>query len=162
MRTQMLANCCLTSTVLFNVSCELFTLYTTSQTVGKSSLLNTLLGKRKVSVSPTPGHTKHIQTHYVTQQLVLCDCPGVVHPKLHIPKAMQVVFGLYPIAQVREPFSNVRFVAENCWPRLDKSLKLHHIASKVRYYHIGRTSYSYYVYVYAYEYTVSCIVVVCA
>eukprot|EP00953_Heterococcus_sp_UTEX-ZZ885_P007571 4580-Heterococcus_DN1.PRE.1 len=43
---------------------------------------------------------------------------------------MQVVFGLYPIAQVREPFSNVRFVAENCWPRLDKSLKLHHIASK--------------------------------
>jgi ribosome biogenesis GTPase A len=134
MRTQMLANCCLICACIavHRKLLHSLVLIITLQTVGKSSLLNTLLGKKKVSVSPTPGHTKHIQTHYVTQQLVLCDCPGVVHPKLHIPKAMQVVFGLYPIAQVREPFSNVRFVAENCWPRLDKSLKLHHIASKVR------------------------------
>ena len=28
---------------------------------GKSSLINSLMGKRVVSVSKTPGHTKHFQ-----------------------------------------------------------------------------------------------------
>lgn len=34
---------------------------------GKSSLLNEILGQKKVSVSATPGHTKHMQTHFITQ-----------------------------------------------------------------------------------------------
>ncbi len=68
--------------------------------MGKSTLLNDILGTNKVSTSATPGHTKHMQTHYVTRQLVLCDCPGVVFPQVGIPRPLQVIFGTYPIAQV--------------------------------------------------------------
>ncbi len=68
--------------------------------MGKSTLLNEILGTNKVSTSATPGHTKHMQTHYVTPQLVLCDCPGVVFPQIGVPRPLQVIFGTYPIAQV--------------------------------------------------------------
>ncbi len=68
--------------------------------MGKSTLLNEILGTKKVSTSATPGHTKHMQTHYVTPQLVLCDCPGVVFPQMGVPRPLQVIFGTYPIAQV--------------------------------------------------------------
>lgn len=33
--------------------------------VGKSSTINSLLQSKKVSVSATPGKTKHFQTHYL-------------------------------------------------------------------------------------------------
>ncbi|KAG5175326.1 hypothetical protein JKP88DRAFT_172457 [Tribonema minus] len=100
--------------------------------MGKSSLLNTLLGRRRVSTSATPGHTKHLQTMHVTKDLVLCDSPGVVHPQVGVPRALQVIFGLYPIAQVREPFTHVRFIAEHCWPPLPAAFGLLHVARQVR------------------------------
>ena len=68
--------------------------------VGKSSLLNSLLGKKKVSVSKTPGHTKHFQTIYLTKNVRLCDCPGLVFPS-KVPKPLQVIMGSFPIAQVQ-------------------------------------------------------------
>ena len=66
---------------------------------GKSSLINSLIGKRVVSVSKTPGHTKHFQTIFVTGNVKLCDCPGLVFPSL-VPKPLQVLMGSYPISQV--------------------------------------------------------------
>ena len=79
--------------------------------VGKSSLINSLMGKIVVSVSKTPGHTKHFQTIHVTSSVKLCDCPGLVFPSL-IPKPLQVLMGSYPIAQTREPYSVILFLAE--------------------------------------------------
>jgi len=78
---------------------------------GKSSLINSLMGKRVVSVSKTPGHTKHFQTIFITKSVVLCDCPGLVFPSL-VERPLQVLLGSFPIAQVREPFSVVQFLAE--------------------------------------------------
>ncbi|CAD5118923.1 DgyrCDS7598 [Dimorphilus gyrociliatus] len=91
--------------------------------VGKSSLMNGLVGKKVVSVSKTPGHTKHFQTIYLTKTVKLCDCPGLVFPSL-TDKSLQILSGIYPIAQVREPYSSVGFLSE----RLDltKILKLKH------------------------------------
>jgi ribosome biogenesis GTPase A len=57
--------------------------------VGKSSLLNSLNGRKVVSVSRTPGHTKHLQTIFLTKTVRLCDCPGLVFPSL-INKPLQV------------------------------------------------------------------------
>ena len=57
--------------------------------VGKSSLINSLMGKRVVSVSKTPGHTKHFQTIFVTPSVRFCDCPGLVFPSLS-PRPFQV------------------------------------------------------------------------
>ena len=59
--------------------------------VGKSSLLNSLFGKKVVSVSKTPGHTKHLQTLYLTNTVRLCDCPGLVFPSL-VTKPLQVFY----------------------------------------------------------------------
>lgn len=79
--------------------------------VGKSSLMNAIMGKKVVSVSRTPGHTKHFQTIYLTSNVRLCDCPGLVFPS-KIPRTLQILIGAYPIAQVREPFTSVKFLAE--------------------------------------------------
>ena len=79
--------------------------------VGKSSLLNSLLGRKQVSVSRTPGHTKHFQTLFLTSNIRLCDCPGLVFPS-KVPKPLQVLMGSFPISQVREPYSVVNFLAE--------------------------------------------------
>ncbi|XP_026481758.1 guanine nucleotide-binding protein-like 1 [Ctenocephalides felis] len=88
--------------------------------VGKSSLMNALMGKKVVSVSKTPGHTKHFQTIFLTDTVRLCDCPGLVFPSL-VPRYIQVLMGSYPISQLRETFSTLRFVAE----RLDLPKLLH-------------------------------------
>ena len=45
--------------------------------VGKSSLINGILGRKAVSVSKTPGHTKHFQTIHISENIRLCDCPGL-------------------------------------------------------------------------------------
>jgi len=79
--------------------------------VGKSSLINGLMGKKVVSVSRTPGHTKHFQTIFLTPTVRLCDSPGLVFPSL-LPKPMQILSGIYPIAQVREPYTAVGFLAQ--------------------------------------------------
>jgi len=74
--------------------------------VGKSSTINALLGAKRVSVSATPGKTKHFQTlplqlsdnHTVT----LCDCPGLVFPTFATTKADLVTQGILPVDQLRE------------------------------------------------------------
>ena len=79
--------------------------------VGKSSLINGLMGKKVVSVSKTPGHTKHFQTIFLTKSVKLCDSPGLVFPSL-VQRPLQILSGIFPIAQVREPYSVVRYLAE--------------------------------------------------
>ncbi|KAJ5241333.1 Large subunit GTPase 1 [Penicillium citrinum] len=70
--------------------------------VGKSSTINALLGAKKVSVSATPGKTKHFQTLYLSPEIMLCDCPGLVFPNFATTKADLVVNGVLPIDQQRE------------------------------------------------------------
>ncbi|XP_059197239.1 large subunit GTPase 1 homolog [Centropristis striata] len=70
--------------------------------VGKSSTINTILRNKKVSVSATPGHTKHFQTLYVEPGLCLCDCPGLVMPSFVSTKAEMICCGILPIDQMRD------------------------------------------------------------
>ncbi|XP_017268806.1 large subunit GTPase 1 homolog [Kryptolebias marmoratus] len=70
--------------------------------VGKSSTINTILRNKKVSVSATPGHTKHFQTLYVEPCLCLCDCPGLVMPSFVSTKAEMICSGILPIDQMRD------------------------------------------------------------
>eukprot|EP00775_Hariotina_reticulata_P010086 gene10086-10241_t len=79
--------------------------------VGKSSTLNCLLGTHRVAVSCHPGRTKHYQTHFMTGRLVLCDCPGLVFPRLDVSLPMQVLFGSYPIANCRDLYAVVDYLA---------------------------------------------------
>jgi large subunit GTPase 1 len=70
--------------------------------VGKSSTINALLGAKKVSVSSTPGKTKHFQTLVLSDEITLCDCPGLVFPQFANTQADMVVDGVLPIDQMRE------------------------------------------------------------
>ncbi|KAI8092240.1 uncharacterized protein B0P05DRAFT_525405 [Gilbertella persicaria] len=89
--------------------------------VGKSSLINSIMKRAVVSASRTPGHTKHFQTIHISHNVRLCDSPGLVFPAL-IPKALQILSGMYPIAQVQEPYSSIRYLAEHIL--LEKVLSL--------------------------------------
>eukprot|EP00471_Norrisiella_sphaerica_P011802 CAMPEP_0184497410 /NCGR_PEP_ID=MMETSP0113_2-20130426/36460_1 /TAXON_ID=91329 /ORGANISM="Norrisiella sphaerica, Strain BC52" /LENGTH=609 /DNA_ID=CAMNT_0026884503 /DNA_START=43 /DNA_END=1872 /DNA_ORIENTATION=- len=86
--------------------------------VGKTSLLNALVGRKVASTSRTAGHTKHLQhiplekyRAYLPDVYVI-DCPGLVFPRA-VPRHLTELMGLYPIAQIRETVSAVRFLAEH-------------------------------------------------
>lgn len=70
--------------------------------VGKSSTINALIGAKKVSVSSTPGKTKHFQTIHLSSSVMLVDCPGLVFPNFATTKADLVCNGVLPIDQLRE------------------------------------------------------------
>jgi len=80
--------------------------------VGKSTLINTLKGKKVCSTSRTPGHTKYKQTVFLNPTVMLCDCPGLVFPACDVPKVLQIICGIFPIAQVCEPYTAIKYIAE--------------------------------------------------
>ena len=80
--------------------------------VGKSSSINALLGAKKVSVSATPGKTKHFQTIHLSPRVILCDCPGLVFPNFATTKAELVCNGVLPIDQLREYTGPATLVAQ--------------------------------------------------
>jgi len=90
--------------------------------VGKSSLINALKGRKVVSVSRTPGHTKHFQTIFLTPLVRLCDCPGLVFPS-STPKSLQVLLGSFPISQLSVPYRSLKILGENL--NLPQLLRLH-------------------------------------
>ena len=77
--------------------------------VGKSSVINVLVGSSKhthglvrVAVASQPGKTKHFQTLLINDEMMLCDCPGLVFPSFVSNTADLIAAGVYPIAQMRD------------------------------------------------------------
>ncbi|MBN3295559.1 LSG1 GTPase, partial [Amia calva] len=85
--------------------------------VGKSSTINTILRNKKVSVSATPGHTKHFQTLFVEPGLCLCDCPGLVMPSFVSTKAEMICSGILPIDQMRDHVPSISLISFHHIPR---------------------------------------------
>jgi large subunit GTPase 1 len=81
--------------------------------VGKSSTINAMCGAKRVSVSATPGKTKHFQTLNLTENITLCDCPGLVFPNFASTKAEMVCNGVLPIDQLREYSGPATLVSES-------------------------------------------------
>ena len=79
---------------------------------GKSSLLNSLFGRMVVSASDTPGHTKHLQTLALTPTIAVVDSPGLVFPAVDMPRELQALCGIFPLQQLREPYSAIAYLAE--------------------------------------------------
>lgn len=80
--------------------------------VGKSSTINALIGAKKVSVSSTPGKTKHFQTIHLSDNVLLCDCPGLVFPNFAFTNGELVCSGVLPIDQLREYTGPSQLVAQ--------------------------------------------------
>ncbi len=71
-----------------------------------------------MSVSSTPGKTKHFQTIHLSPSLVLCDCPGLVFPNFATTNADMVCNGVLPIDQLKEYTGPVALVSQ----RIPKSV----------------------------------------
>ncbi|EGV64572.1 hypothetical protein PSN45_004891 [Yamadazyma tenuis] len=80
--------------------------------VGKSSTINALVGSKMVSVSATPGKTKHFQTIHLSPKILLCDCPGLVFPNFAYTNGELVCNGVLPIDQLREHIPPVSLVCQ--------------------------------------------------
>ena len=89
--------------------------------VGKSSVINVLMGNTKnahgvvrVGVAAQPGKTKHFQTLLLPERddVLLCDCPGLVFPSFVNNTADLIAAGVYPIAQMRDHTSVLELVCQ--------------------------------------------------
>ncbi|KAL7423885.1 hypothetical protein Q5752_001470 [Cryptotrichosporon argae] len=80
--------------------------------VGKSSLINALMGTTRVRASRTPGKTKHLQTLFMgdNRDIKIVDCPGLVCPSL-VPMEMQALAGVLPISQIPSLMSCIHLAA---------------------------------------------------
>ncbi|KRX90740.1 Large subunit GTPase 1 -like protein, partial [Trichinella pseudospiralis] len=76
--------------------------------VGKSSTINKLLQRKKVAVSKTPGKTKHLQTLYLDDELILCDAPGLVFPAATFRREHMVLSGMLSSNVVSDYVTPVR------------------------------------------------------
>lgn len=93
--------------------------------VGKSSVINVLVGSSKhthgivrVGVASQPGKTKHFQTLFLPEgthlddQIMLCDCPGLVFPSFVSNTADLIAAGVYPISQMRDHWPVTRLICQ--------------------------------------------------
>lgn len=79
--------------------------------VGKSSTINALAGQKRTGVTSTPGKTKHFQTLIISDELTLCDCPGLVFPSFSSSRYDMVASGVLPIDRMTEHRQAVQVVA---------------------------------------------------
>lgn len=67
--------------------------------VGKSTLINRLVGKKAVNVANKPGVTKQLDWIRINEKLELLDSPGILWPKLDEEK---VAFNLASLTAIKE------------------------------------------------------------
>ncbi len=86
--------------------------------VGKSSIINALVGATptshnitRVSVGATPGKTKHFQTLVLQNDLLVCDCPGLVFPSIVSSVGEMQCAGVVALMQLRDPFPVASIIA---------------------------------------------------
>ena len=61
-------------------------------------------------MAATPGKTKHFQTHFLTENLILCDSPGIVFPSFTNSKAELVCNGTLPLDHLKEHVSPIALI----------------------------------------------------
>ncbi|KAI8525865.1 hypothetical protein RHMOL_Rhmol13G0264200 [Rhododendron molle] len=79
--------------------------------VGKSSTINALVGEKRTGVTSTPGKTKHFQTLIISDELTLCDCPGLVFPSFTSSRYEMIASGVLPIDRMTEHREAIQVVA---------------------------------------------------
>lgn len=70
--------------------------------VGKSSIINTLRGKKVVNAAPIPGETKVWQYVTLFRRVYLIDCPGIVHESSAPDDAELVLRGVVRMESLRD------------------------------------------------------------
>lgn len=76
--------------------------------VGKSTLINRLVGKRATNVGNKPGITKNLEWIRVNQDLELLDTPGILWPKL---ETEEIAYNLASMTAIKEEILDKESVA---------------------------------------------------
>ena len=95
--------------------------------VGKSTLINRLVGKKSASVGNKPGITKNLSWIRINNQIELLDTPGILWPKL---ESKDIALNLASMTAIKEEILNIEEVAIYI---INKMLKLYPNNIKNRY-----------------------------
>lgn len=76
--------------------------------VGKSTLINRLVGKKAAGVGNTPGFTKNLSWIRINKDLELLDSPGILWPKLEDQEAAHILASL---SSIKEEILNIDDIA---------------------------------------------------
>lgn len=87
---------------------------------GKSSIINTLRGKKVATIAPIPGETKVWQYVTLMKRIYLIDCPGIVPQNHHDSPEDLLLRGVVRVENVEHP--------EQYIPRVLSRVKKHHMA----------------------------------
>lgn len=68
---------------------------------GKSTLINSLSGRKAASTAPIAGHTKGKQIINVSKSIQMFDTPGVIPIKL--PEQHKHLLGVIPVTKMKDP-----------------------------------------------------------
>jgi ribosome biogenesis GTPase A len=85
--------------------------------VGKSTLINRLVGKKAQTTGNKPGVTKHLDWIRINENLELLDSPGILWPKLD---EELVAFNLASLTAIKEEVLPLYDVVEYLLRRLEK------------------------------------------
>jgi nuclear GTP-binding protein len=86
---------------------------------GKSSIINTLRGKKVCTVAPIPGETKVWQYITLMKRIYLIDCPGIVPPNQNDTQEDILLRGVVRMENVENPEQYIPAVLKRC--------KKHHV-----------------------------------
>lgn len=87
---------------------------------GKSSIINTLRGKKVATTAPIPGETKVWQYVTLMKRIYLIDCPGIVPQNHHDAPTELLLRGVVRVENVEHP--------EQYIPAVLSRVKKHHMA----------------------------------
>ena len=76
--------------------------------VGKSTLINRLVGKKSAGVGNTPGFTKNLSWIRINQDIELLDTPGILYPKM---EDQEVARTLAALSSIKEEILNLDEIA---------------------------------------------------
>ena len=76
--------------------------------VGKSTLINRLVGKKAAGVGNTPGFTKNLSWIRVNKDIELLDSPGILWPKLENQESAHILAAL---SSIKEEVVNIDEIA---------------------------------------------------
>ena len=92
--------------------------------VGKSTLINRLVGRKAVNVGNTPGITKNLNWIRINDELELLDTPGILWPKLEQNK---VAYNLASLTAIKEEilplFQVVEYILKTLYKYYPQTLK---------------------------------------
>jgi nuclear GTP-binding protein len=86
---------------------------------GKSSIINTLRGKKVCTIAPIPGETKVWQYVTLMKRIFLIDCPGIVPPNQNDTQEDILLRGVVRVENVENPEQYIPAVLKRC--------KKHHV-----------------------------------